>query len=175
ESIGTEINQAYANSVFYFAFAEVMQVRLPTWIMFQVIGYMLGKENVSGIPAIRHALGDVDASSRNVCLLVQISDFVNRTTVNAHSHAQFRMAFQRLRNFHCAQDWRFRAGAENQRASISGRQPQQFAFRFCRAELLGPAHDLPQFLDLLTLAGDKQFRVTDDVDEQDVPYFEFHV
>ena len=42
-------------------------------------------------------------------------------------------------------------------------------------KLLRSANNFFQLLDLVALLTNKQFRVTDDVDEQDVPDFEFHV
>jgi hypothetical protein len=58
--------------------------------------------------------------------------------MNAHADVQFGMAFQRLRNFHCAQDWRFRTVAKDERAAVSCRQTKQFAFRFRDSELFRP-------------------------------------
>ncbi len=45
--------------------------------------------------------------------------------------------------------------------------------RFGETDLLRSAHDLYQLLDLLTLFVDEQLRVTNDVDEQDMPDLEF--
>jgi hypothetical protein len=43
------------------------------------------------------------------------------------------------------------------------------------SELFRAAHDFPQLLDLLALLGNEQFRVVDNVDEQDVPDLKFHI
>ena len=107
--------------MFYFAFAEIVQKRTPLRIMLQVVGDTFGKKDVSGIAAIHHSLRDVDAGAGNVGLLVQISDFIDRTAVNSHAHAKFGMIFQRLANFHCAQDRRFRVVSKNERAAVAGR------------------------------------------------------
>ena len=40
---------------------------------------------MTGVAAIHDALGDVDPSAGNIRLLVQIGDFVNRTTMDAHA------------------------------------------------------------------------------------------
>ena len=48
----------------------------------------------------------------------------------------------------------------------------RLAFRFGDPELLRSAHDFLQRLKLVALLRDKQFRIADDVDEQDVTYLE---
>ena len=75
--------QAFA--VFAFAFAEIMQIRLPLVVLLEIFGGVLRHQNVTGVTAIHDALSDVDAGAGNVRLLVQIGDFVDRTTVNAHA------------------------------------------------------------------------------------------
>src|ERR1700730_671257 len=51
-----EVNERYFVTVFYFAFAEFVQIGLPTRIMFEIAGNTLGEKNVTGISAIHHAL-----------------------------------------------------------------------------------------------------------------------
>src|SRR5207253_11446045 len=60
----------------------------------------------------------VDASSGNIRLFVQISDFIDRAAVNPHAHPKLGMTFEFLANLHGAADRRFRAGAENKRTTI---------------------------------------------------------
>jgi hypothetical protein len=60
-------------------------------ILLEIIGHAFREKNVAGITAIHHPLRDIDPRSGNVCLLVQISDFIDRTAVNAHAHAKFGM------------------------------------------------------------------------------------
>jgi hypothetical protein len=52
------------------------------------------------------------------------------------------MTFELLTNLDRAADRRFRAGSENERTAIAGRQPQQFAFGLRDSELLRSADDL---------------------------------
>src|SRR6266478_7622880 len=54
------------------------------------------EKNMSRITAIHHPLGDVDASTGDVGLFVQISDFTDRPAVNTHSDSKFRMTFSAL-------------------------------------------------------------------------------
>src|SRR5438128_7600238 len=136
-----EIYDGYFLAVFYFAFAELVQTWPPARVLFQIIGDTFGKKNVSGVAAIHHPLGDVDSRSSDICLLVQVSDFVDRTTVNPHSDSKFGMFLELFANFQCAHNRRFRTVAKNERATVARRQSKQFAFRFGQAELLGSAHD----------------------------------
>lgn len=55
------------------------------------------------------------------------------------------------------------------------KQPQQFPFRFGEAELLGPANDFAQFVNLFALLVDQQFGIPDDVDEQNMADLKFYV
>src|SRR6266487_734173 len=82
------------------------------------------------------------------------------------------MMFELPANLDRAEDRRFRAGSENERATVTSGQAEQFTFPFSQAELLRAAHDLFQCLQLLALLGDKQFGITDDVDEENVPDLE---
>ncbi len=74
-------------AMFPFTFAEIMQIRLPLVVLLQVFGGVLRHENVTSVTAIHDALGDVDPRAGNIRLFVQIGDFVNRTTVDAHADA----------------------------------------------------------------------------------------
>ena len=88
--------------------------------------------------------------------------------MNAHSNTQFRIILQRLRDFQGAQCRCFRIVSEHECSTVTCRQTQQLAFGLGRTELFRPAHDLPQFLNLLGLFVDAQFGVTNNVDEEDM-------
>ncbi len=90
--ITVEIHYLQAFAMFPFAFTEIMKVRMPLVVLLEVLGGVLRHKNVTGVPAIHDALGDIDAGAGNVCLLVQIGDFVDRTTVNTHANLDFGMA-----------------------------------------------------------------------------------
>jgi hypothetical protein len=143
--------------------------------MFQVFGDVPRNQNVTSVAAVHHALRDVDAGTGNVCLLVEISDDIHRPTVNAHANANLPMFLQLAANFERTENRRFRSRSKYKRASVASWQTQKFSFRFCGTDLLRSAHDLFQFLNLLALLVNEQFRVTDDVDEQDVPDLELHI
>jgi hypothetical protein len=89
--IVVEIYDGYFLAVFYFAFAELVQTWPPLRILFQVIGDALGEEDVSSNAAIHYSLRDIDSGAGNVGLFIQVSDFIDRTAVNAHTNVKFRM------------------------------------------------------------------------------------
>jgi hypothetical protein len=64
---------------------------------------------------------------------------------------------------------------KNQRCPIARRQTQQLAFCFRQSELLRSANNFFQLTNLLSLLVNEQLRVTDDVDEQDVPNLELEI
>src|SRR6266480_1321053 len=132
-----------------------MKIRLPAWIVFQVVRNMSGEKNVVSITTIHYPLRDADASAGDVRLFVQISDFIDRTAVNSHSYLKLRMTFQLLADLERAQRGRFRTGAKNQRATVPCRQTHQLSFCFGETELVRPAYDLLQRLNLLALLVDE--------------------
>ncbi len=167
-----EVDDLNAGAVLHFAFAKLMQLRTPLRILLEIIRHMFGEKNVSGIRAIHHTLRDVDSRSGDVRAIIQILDFIDRSTVNAHPDAQFRMALQSLADFQSAQGRGFRSVAKNQCAAIPGRQAQEFAFRFGEANLLRSTHDFLQLLQQLALLANQPLGVADNVDEQDMPDLE---
>ena len=127
--------------MFHFVFAELGEVGTPLWILFEIVRHVFGEQNMSGIAAIHHPLGDVNSSAGNVRLLIEIGDLVNRSAVNAHPHFQFRMTLERFADFQSAENRRLGAVAKNQRAAVTRRQAEQFAFCFGLFELLGAANE----------------------------------
>ena len=89
--------------------------------MLQIIRHMFGEKNVAGITAIHHPLSDVDASASNIGLFIQIANLVNWATMDSHPDAKLWIILQRLGNFHCASNWRFRTVAKDQRTAVTGR------------------------------------------------------
>ena len=53
-------------SVFYLAFAEMVEKRPPMFELLQVLGHSLREKNVTGIAAIHHSLRHVDACAGNI-------------------------------------------------------------------------------------------------------------
>src|SRR5947209_19765669 len=84
--------------VFDLAVTKVAQARRPLPVLDEVIRYVLGKENVSSVPAIHHPLRHVDPRSGNVRPSTHILYFAHRPAVNAHPYRKLGMLAQRFRN-----------------------------------------------------------------------------
>ena len=86
-----KIDQVQSLAVFNFALPEIVKVRLPLIVLFEIFGDVLRNQDLAGIAAIHHALSDVDSGSGNVRLLVEIGHLVDRTAVNSHADADLWM------------------------------------------------------------------------------------
>src|SRR5690349_24237251 len=51
---------------------------------------LFGKEDVTDIAQVHHALGDIDAGARYIGAVVHVGDAANGPGVNAHANAQSR-------------------------------------------------------------------------------------
>jgi hypothetical protein len=102
-------------------FAQIVQLRLPLPVLPEIVCHPLRKKDVPRIAAIHDSLRDVDSGPGNVGLLVQVSDFIDRATMNSHSDPKFGMTFQCFANFQSTQHWRFRTIMENQSAPVASR------------------------------------------------------
>ena len=58
--VGIEVNHRHNHAVFHFAVAQLVQVGLPAAILGEVVGDAFRDQDVAGVAAIHHALGDVD-------------------------------------------------------------------------------------------------------------------
>ena len=85
QCVGIEIYHPHADAVFHFAFAEIMQIRTPLRVLFEIICHMLGQQDVSAVPTIHHPLRDVDASAGDVRPFVHVGHFVHWAAMNAHA------------------------------------------------------------------------------------------
>ena len=136
--------------------------------MHQIIRHVLREKNVPGVAAIHHPLRHVDAGPGDVGAPAHVGHLAHRSAVNAHAHRKFRMLLERFRNLERAPGRFLRAVAEDQRHPIAGRQPNElFVRRF--AHLRRRQHDLRELVQPLLLFLVQELRVTDDVDEEDMP------
>ena len=159
----------------YLAITEVVQVRLPMSVLRQIFRHALRDKNMAGVTTIHDALGHVDASPGDVGPVVHIGHPSYRSAMNAHPYLQFRMTSQLLAGLHRASDWRIRSGGKGERHSVSSRQPDQFSGGFRGAERIGAANDLIELMQRLVLFVYQQFRVSDNIDEQDMSDFQFQI
>ena len=68
-----------------------MEMIFPVAELFQVFGDMFGKQDVLGIAAIHHPLGDVDAGAGDVRPSTDIDHPADRAAMYAHAQLQLGM------------------------------------------------------------------------------------
>ena len=147
-----------------FAFAEIVQVRLPVAILCQIVRHMFGKQNVTRAAAVHYPLGNVDSSTGHVDLIVHVAHLINRPTVNSHPDLNLRAFFQLLCDLQGAVDWLLGTAEEDQDHSVAGRYSKQLSACFGLSKTFCRSNYATQFLHALDLLVDQQFRVTDNVD-----------
>src|SRR5437763_1736185 len=144
EILSRKIYQTDPHPMLDHRLAQLMQMRTPAFVIFQILGHAFAQQDVTSITAIHHPLRNVNSRTRDIGSLVYIGHFIHQAAVNSHSNLKLRMAFKRLRNFQRALCRSFRTLAKNQRHAVAGRQSQECACAVRRAKLLGPPHDLVQ-------------------------------
>src|SRR5437868_1657927 len=105
------------------AVTKVAQARRPLPVLDEVIGYVLGKENVSSVPAIHDPLRHVDPRSGDVRPSTDILYLAHRPAVNAHPYRKLGMLAERFGNLQRATRRFLRTMPEHQRHAIAGREP----------------------------------------------------
>lgn len=161
-----EIDDMKLESVLNLARSKIMQVRLPVAIVGQILGQTFGYKNMSGVPAIHHALADVDCRPSNIHLVIEINHLVDRATVNSHPQLDVGLIAQRLADFERAADWLFRAAEKKQHHAVPSGQTNQFSTGFRIPKTLCSANNSIELLHQLDLLVDQEFRVSNNVDEQ---------
>ena len=86
-----KIDNGNADAVFDFAFAEVMQIRLPLSVLLQIFRGPPGDKDVACIPAIHHPLRHVDSRTRYVGTIVNIGKPAYWAAVDTHPRTEFLM------------------------------------------------------------------------------------
>jgi hypothetical protein len=69
----------------YLYLAEIVQRMRPATDLSEDFRLRARYENMPGIPGIHYPLRDIDAPTCNITVCVNISDSINRTSMNAHS------------------------------------------------------------------------------------------
>ena len=63
DAVSVEIDYRDRDTVLHFALTEIVQMRSPFRIIIDVVGHMLGEEDVSGIPTIHHPLREANVET----------------------------------------------------------------------------------------------------------------
>src|SRR5438477_9737413 len=94
---------------------------LPMAVLFQVLGHMFRDEDMPGITAIHHSLGDVDSGTRYVGATTYVNHTTDRSAVHPHPQLELRVFPRATTDLQRAFHRRFRSVVENQRHAVSGR------------------------------------------------------
>src|SRR4029078_5299434 len=97
-----------------------MKMLLPMSKVWQIFGDVPGKQNVLGITAIHHPLGNVDAGASDVGTPTHIHYSTHRAAVHARAQVELRMLPGRATDLQGALHRRFRAVVKHQRHSVAG-------------------------------------------------------
>ena len=133
-------------------------------VLGQIFRDVCGQENMPGIAAIEHPLGDIYSRSCKVCFIVYIGNSVNWATVNSHPYLNVRMILQGPANLESTSRRFFRTVEEKERHPVSRRHSIEFAACFRRPKAFRSAHDLLQLLQQFNLLIHQQFRITHHID-----------
>src|SRR5439155_18536951 len=82
ELIVIEVHDRDAHSMLYFARTEIVQQRSPMIILLKIFSGPLGKQNMTGVPEIHHAVGYVQASARQIGPAGYINNAADWPTMN---------------------------------------------------------------------------------------------
>jgi len=114
----------------HFAGAKIVQERSPLFVLFKILGDMLGQQNVPGVPAVHHPLRHVQTGAREIGAIIHLNHAAHWPTVDSHPKLQAGMFLERAADLHRALHRRFRAGVKDQGHSVAGRDLKQTARGF---------------------------------------------
>src|SRR5262249_54707988 len=118
--IRVEVRNADAHTVLHLECADFVQERSPTFVFFQVLGYMTGKKDVPGVATIHYPLRHVDPGPSHIGAFVHVYHTTDWPVVNAHAHLQARVVLERAADLHRTLRWFLRALVENQPHAVAG-------------------------------------------------------
>src|SRR5207249_9667704 len=133
-----------------------------------IVGHAFGEKKLPGVAAVHHPLRHIKTGTGKVGLAVHIDHAADWATVHSHSKSYLRVVFESAADLERAFHWLFRALVKNQRHPVTGRNFNQAARAFSLLKLLGGANALSQVINRRALIVNRQLRVANDVDEQDV-------
>src|SRR5438270_13952318 len=116
--VRVKIGNIDPHTVLHFTTAKLMQKRPPALVRVQVVGNMLGEQDVSGISAIHHSLRHVDSSTRDIHSVGHVHHPADWSAVNTDPNLQVRMSFERATNLDGTLRGFLRALIEDQRHSV---------------------------------------------------------
>src|SRR5262245_19519050 len=83
--------------------SEVVEMTGPSAELSENVGHALRKKDVAGVAAVHDALCQIDATTGDVPVRVDVGKAIDGSSVDAHSQLEVGI-LQRAPNFHCALD-----------------------------------------------------------------------
>src|SRR4051794_10893894 len=96
-----------------------MEVAPPVAVLLDVLGHVLGDEDVAGVTAIHYSLGNIDPRASDVGAATDVYHAAHWSTVNTHPQLEFRMLLRFGTDLQCAFHWRFRRVVKDERHSVA--------------------------------------------------------
>ena len=125
---------------------------------------------MAGIATIHDTLSHVDSGAGKVGAPTHVGHFGYRSTVNPHSHRNFRMLLQSFGYFQATTDRLSHAVPKHQCHAVTGWELDQLLVR-CLTHLRCLQNDFRQAMQSLLLLFDQQLRIANQVEKKDVPDF----
>jgi len=157
-----------AHPVLNFGFAQVLQSPRPGAHLAQDIGGSFGYHDVSGISTIHHALCDVDATTGDISIRIDVRDPINGTRVDSHAQLDVGRGAERFRQFESAPDRGFGVTKKDKRHPVTGGQSDQLVVSSCSLERRGVPNGFLQIVKNLLLVVHVERGVGDDVHKEDM-------
>src|SRR5207248_324143 len=141
---------------------------LPMAVLFQVLGHMFRDEDMPGITAIHHSLGEVDSGTRYVGATTYVHHAAVRSAVHTPPQLELRVFPRGTTDLQRAFHRRFRSVVENQRHAVSSRYRDEPPICLRGVKMFRFANDPIQQLQQPSLLGRYQLGITDKVDEEHI-------
>ena len=71
--------------MFHLKLTKFIQMRFPFAVLRKIVGNSPGEQNVAGIAAVHHSLGQVDPGAGYIAAVVDIKHLIDRPAINAHA------------------------------------------------------------------------------------------
>jgi hypothetical protein len=113
--------------------------------------------------------------ARQVRLVVNVLNQVDRSAMDSHTQRQIVPAAQRAADCYRATHRRIRAGEKRQHHPVTGGYPDQLAGCFRCSELLGSADDPIELPLALALFVSQELGIADDIEKQNMANLELRV
>jgi hypothetical protein len=120
---------------------------------------------VPWISTIHHALGDVDSSTRDIQIRVDVRNAVDRARMNPHAQLDFGMLAESLAQLQGTADSGFGVAKEDQSHAVAGGQSNELVFGRSTNEFWCVPNRFLQFMEQLLLLLHSQFGIRNDVHE----------